>query len=69
MIDFRNLPSYCQKYKMRQRNKFKFIDIYFKSSQLKHGFAGLGNTTESGQIFTTENISKLLISIKSTTDS
>ncbi len=37
--------------------------------QLEHGFPGLGNTTENGQKFTTENIGKLLISIKLTTDS
>ena len=37
--------------------------------QLKCGFAGLRNTTESGQKFTIEKICKLLISVKLTTDS
>ena len=43
--------------------------LWISETQLKHGFAGLRNTTESGQKFTTENIGKLLINIKLTTDS
>ena len=36
---------------------------------MKHRFAGLRNTTESGQKCTTENVGKLLISVMITTDS
>ena len=36
---------------------------------MKHEFAGLRNTTESGKKCATENIGKLLINIKLTTDS
>ena len=36
---------------------------------MKHGFAGLRNTTDSGQKCTTENVGKLLIGIMITTDS
>ena len=36
---------------------------------MKHGFAGLGNTAEWRQEFTTENAGKLLINVMMTTDS
>ena len=61
---------FCYEYLISTYSTFhlNFSLIHQCTMPMKRRFAGLGNTTESGQKFTTEDIGKLLIIIKLTTD-